>query len=119
MGLSKIRNVAAAVAACCAVLGMAPQAIAQSFGSMSMVDFEAARDSFFQQADHDGDFALSSDEQLDAMGASNSSLFECSDTDGDGLCTYSEFMDSGQSVFDRLDANHDGQLTASEVQSAQ
>jgi hypothetical protein len=84
-----------------------------------MVDFEAARDSYFQQADHDGDFALSSEEQLDAMGASNSDLFECDDSDGDGVCSYSEFLDSGQGLFDHLDTNHDGQLSTSEVQSAQ
>ena len=119
MGLSRIRGAALAVAACCAVLASAPRASAQSFGGMSMVDFEAARDSFFQQADHDGDFSLSSEEQLDAIGASNSELFDCSDTDGDGLCSYSEFLDSGQGLFDRLDTNHDGQLSATEVQSAQ
>jgi hypothetical protein len=119
MGLSKIRSAALAAAACCAMLGSAPEAIAQSFGGMSMVDFEAARDSFFQQADHDGDFALSGEEQLDALGASNSALFDCADTDGDGECSYSEFLDSGQSLFDRLDTNHDGQLTGSELQSVQ
>jgi hypothetical protein len=119
MGLSKIRGAALAAAACCAMLAGAPQAIAQSFGGMSMVDFEAARDSFFQQADQDGDFALSTEEQLDAMGASNSALFDCADTDGDGLCSYSEFLDSGQGLFDHLDSNHDGQLSTAEVQSAQ
>jgi hypothetical protein len=119
MGLSKIRGTALAVAACCAVLAIAPQAVAQSFGGMSVVDFEAARDSFFKSADLDGDYALSSEEQVDAMGASNSDLFECSDTDGDGLCSYSEFLDSGEGLFDHLDTNHDGQLSASEVQSVQ
>ncbi|HEY3146088.1 MAG TPA: hypothetical protein VGJ75_07045 [Dongiaceae bacterium] len=118
MGVTKIRA-AAWVVAWCAALAGAPQATAQSFASMSMVDFEAARDSFFQQADHDGDYALSSEEQLDAMGASNSNLFECTDTDGDGLCSYSEFLDSGESVFDHLDVNHDGRLSPNEVQSAQ
>ena len=119
MGLTKIRAAAWAVAVSCSALASAPQGMAQSFGGMSMVDFEAARDSFFQQADHDDDYALSSEEQLDAMGASNSSLFECDDTDGDGLCSYSEFLDSGETLFDHLDVNHDGRLSPSEVQSAQ
>jgi EF hand len=119
MGLSKMKGTVLAVAACCAALALVSPAIAQSFGGMSMVDFEAARDSYFQQADHDGDFALSTEEQLDAMGASNSDLFECDDSDGDGMCSYSEFLDSGQGLFDHLDANHDGQLSTSEVQSAQ
>jgi Ca2+-binding EF-hand superfamily protein len=84
-----------------------------------MVDLEAERDSFFQSADHDGDFALSSEEQMAAMGARHSGLFECWDSDGDGLCSYSEFLDSGQKVFDELDVNGDGRLSADEVQSTQ
>jgi Ca2+-binding EF-hand superfamily protein len=67
-------------------------------------------------ADRDGDFALSSEEQLSALGHANSALFECWDNDGDGLCSYSEFIDSGQQVFDELDADGDGNLTAEELQ---
>lgn len=100
----------------CCLLASAPQAVAQSFGGMGMIDLEAARDSFFNSADRDGDFALSSEEQLSAIGASNSQLFECWDGDGDGLCSYSEFLDSGQQVFDELDGNGDGHLTADELQ---
>jgi len=107
---------AVGLAFCCGLLAIAPQAAAQSFGAMSMVDLEAARDSFFQSADHDGDFALSGEEQLSAMGTSNSSLFECWDGDGDGLCSYSEFLDSGQKVFGELDVNGDGRLTPDELQ---
>lgn len=99
----------------CALLAGVP-AVAQSFGGMSMPDLEAARDSYFQSADHDGDFALSGEEQLSALGASNSNLFECWDEDGDGLCSYSEFLDSGQKVFSELDLNGDGRLTPDEVQ---
>lgn len=98
------------------LLTSAPQAAAQSFGAMGLMDLEAARDSFFQSADSDGDFALSSEEQLTAMGISNSELFECWDEDGDGLCSYSEFLDSGLKVFTELDVNGDGRLTPEEVQ---
>ncbi|MGH6894203.1 MAG: hypothetical protein ACREEP_18305 [Dongiaceae bacterium] len=93
-----------------------PQAVAQTFGGMGMIDLEAARDSYFNSADRDGDFALSSEEQLSAIGTSNSQLFECWDSDGDGLCSYAEFLDSGLQVFDELDANGDGHLTGDELQ---
>lgn len=94
----------------------ASQAMAQGFGGMGMLDLEAARDSFFNSADRDGDFALSSEEQLSALGQANSALFECWDNDGDGICSYSEFLDSGQQVFDTLDADGDGNLTTEELQ---
>lgn len=100
----------------CGLLAGISQAMAQGFGGMGMLDLEAARDSFFNSADRDGDFALSSEEQLSALGQANSALFECWDNDGDGLCAYSEFLDSGQQVFDALDANRDGNLTAEELQ---
>lgn len=109
---------AAMVLAVCLVAATAP-AQAQSFGGMSALDLESARDSFFQSADHDGDFALSSEEQLSALGASNADLFECWDDDGDGLCSYTEFLDSGQKVFSELDVNGDGRLSPEEIQSAQ
>jgi hypothetical protein len=91
-------------------------AAAQSFGSMSMPDLEAARDSFFQSSDNDGDFALSNEELLSAMGAANAGLFECWDEDGDGLCTYSEFLNSGARVFTERDLDGDGRLSPEEVQ---
>jgi EF hand len=100
----------------CWLLAGAPQLAAQSFSGMGLIDLEAARDSFFNNADRDGDFALSSEEQLAALGTSNSALFECSDSDGDGICSYSEFLDSGQQVFDTLDIDGDGNLTTEELQ---
>ncbi|MEZ5832152.1 MAG: hypothetical protein R3D05_13325 [Dongiaceae bacterium] len=100
----------------CVFLASVPQTAAQSFGSMSMLDLESARDSFFQSADHDGDFALSSEEQLSAMGASHSNLFECWDEDGDGVCSYTEFLDAGEKIFNELDVNGDGRLSPDEVQ---
>ena len=107
------------VAACCGFLASAPQVMAQSFGGMSMLDLEVARDSYFKSADLDGDFALSSEEQMNALSASNAEMYECFDSDGDGVCSYTEFLDSGQRVFDALDLNGDGQLSASEIQAAQ
>jgi hypothetical protein len=104
------------LAVCCGLLASLPQAAAQSFAGMGMVDFEAARDSFFQSADADGDFALSGEEQLSALSSSYAQLFECTDSDGDGVCGYTEFLDSGLTVFDALDANRDGRLTADELQ---
>ena len=114
MGLSKIRIGAPALVAL--LLSSALQADAQSFGSMSMLDVEAERDSFFQSADADGDFALSSDEQMSALSQQHAKLLECWDHDADGLCSYSEFLESGQKLFSELDMNGDGVLDAEELQ---
>jgi len=118
MGLKQLRGAMPAfvVALILNLLANVPQAAAQSFGGMSMMDLEAARDSFFQSADDDGDFALSNEEQLSAIGNANSGLFECWDQDGDGLCSYTEFLDSGTKVFSERDADGDGRLSPEEVQ---
>ena len=118
MGYKAIAATARSLAALALVLTMGvagSYAVAQA-GGMGLLDLEQARDSFFSSADADGDFALSSEEQMSAMGVSNSQLFECWDGDGDGLCSYTEYMDSAQRVFEELDSDGDGQLTAGEVQ---
>ncbi len=114
MGLSKIRIGAPALVAL--LLAGAFAASAQSFGGMSMLDVEEERDSFFQSADADGDFALSADEQSTALSQRHAKLLECWDGDGDGLCSYSEFLESGEKLFTDLDVNGDGVLDAEELQ---
>jgi len=114
MGLRKIRIGAPALAVL--LLYGAIQAAAQSFGGMSMLEVEAERENFFQSADVDGDFALSSDEQSSALTHANAKLLECWDSDSDGLCSYSEFLESGEKLFNQLDGNGDGVLDPSEVQ---
>jgi EF hand len=114
MGLSKIRIGAPAFLAL--LLAGALSAAAQSFGGMSMLDVEEERDSFFQAADADGDLALSPDEQLSAFSQQNAILLECWDDDGDGVCSYLEFIESGQKLFHELDVNGDGVLDSNEVQ---
>jgi hypothetical protein len=116
MGLSKIRIGMPALAAAALLLGGALQAAAQSFGGMSMLEVEAERDDFFQSADADGDFALSTDEQMSALSQRHAKLLECWDDDADGLCSYSEFLESGEKLFSELDVNSDGVLDAEEVQ---
>lgn len=115
MGLSRIRIGAPALAALLVLVGMLPAA-AESTGEMNMLEVEQERDSFFQSADADGDFALSNDEQLSAFSQQHAGLLECWDTDGDGLCSYAEFLESGQKVFSELDLNGDGTLSADEIQ---
>jgi len=114
MGLSKIRIGAPALAAL--LLAGALPAAAQTFGGMSVLDVEAERDSFFQSADADGDFALSADEQSTALSLKHAKLLECWDGDGDGVCSYSEFLESGEKLFADLDLNGDGVLDAEELQ---
>lgn len=114
MGLSRIGIGASTVVAL--LVGGALQAAAQSFGGMSMLDMEAERDSFFQSADADGDFALSTDEQASALSQRYAKLLECWDGDGDGLCSYAEFLASGEKLFADLDINGDGVLGAEELQ---
>jgi hypothetical protein len=99
----------------CSLLAGAPAA-AQSFAGMSMLDLETQRDDFFYAADGNGDFALSTEEQLNALTSPDVVLFECWDSDGDGLCAYSEFLDSGLRLFQSLDRDGDGRLSLLELQ---
>lgn len=119
MRLKRIKNEVAALMATLIVGGTllaGVHAAAQSFGGMSMLDLEADRDTYFQSADHDGDFALSTEEQLSAATNRHADLYECWDSDGDGLCSYSEFLDSGEKIFNHLDVNGDGHLSPDELQ---
>ena len=82
---------------------------------MSPIDFDAARMSYFNQADSDGDLMLSHDEIDHASSQGSSTLFEGTDSDGDGKVSIDEFIASGNDLFTRLDANGDGVLSAGEM----
>ncbi len=82
---------------------------------MSAIDFDGARMSFFNQADANGDLALSRDEFANATSQGNSQLFEGTDLDGDGLVSIDEYIESGNELFARLDANGDGVLSSGEM----
>lgn len=82
---------------------------------MSAIDFDSARMSFFNQADANGDLALSPDEMRQAMAHGGSPLFEGSDIDGNGGISLDEYMESGNELFSRLDADGDGVLSSGEM----
>jgi hypothetical protein len=84
-------------------------------GGMSGFEFDNARMSFFNKADHDGDFALSSDEMGEAMAHGGARLFEGADLDGDGIISIDEYLEYGNQLFPTLDVDGDGVLGEDEM----
>jgi hypothetical protein len=84
-------------------------------GGMSGFEFDSARMSFFNEADRDGDFALSFDEMGQAMAHGGSRLFEGTDLDGDGIISFDEYLEHGNQLFSSLDADGDGVLGEDEI----
>jgi len=89
--------------------------MAQSLDSaMDILQFDAARNDFFAQADTNLDLRLSQNEMTDALGLTAPAIFDGQDYDGDGYISYSEYLDSGEDLFATLDRNGDGVLTPDE-----
>jgi hypothetical protein len=84
-------------------------------GGMSGFDFDSARMSFFNQADINGDFALSRTERAQAMAHGDTRLFEGSDTNADGMISLDEYIEYGNQLFGSLDADGDGALGPGEM----
>lgn len=110
-----------AMLAAAAISLTAPAALAQEatiIGAdigMNAMDFDAARNSFFNQSDVDGDFALSFGEMADAMSHGGSRLFDGYDLDGDGFISYDEYVQTGNELFISMDADGDGILSPLEM----
>lgn len=107
--------VAMAVAIWGATSAIGAPALAQTADSgMDLFEFDSARSSFFEKADRDGDLALTGVELSDALGFSATPMFDGRDSDGDGLISYSEYLDSGTEIFSSLDRDGNGFLTMEE-----
>lgn len=98
-----------------AVAVISAPALAQSLaGHMDLAGLDAARGDFFMNADKNADFALSSGELSDALGFMATQAFDGKDLDGDGLISYSEYLDYGAQIFNLMDLNGDGVLSPDE-----
>jgi Ca2+-binding EF-hand superfamily protein len=88
-------------------------------GAVTRAEASAARTAIFNRLDSNGDSTLSAEERAAAASRRGAAqLMSSSDADGDGRLTRAEFMAAPYRVFDRLDANEDGVISAEEMATA-
>jgi len=58
------------------------------------------------------------DESMDKHRMSGADMVKAMDTDGDGTVSASEHAAAAEKIFAKVDANHDGYMTAAEMKSA-
>ncbi len=92
-------------------------------GAISTEEVEAMKAAKFAEADANGDGGLTM-EEIEAwheaqrekrMQARKERMFDKRDTNGDGVISIDEFEDRGMPMFERLDADEDGEITAEEL----
>lgn len=90
---------------------------ANTDGVVSHAEAEAMRTAQFNRLDTNGDGYLSQAER-NVVPRVGRRLRHVSDADNDGRLSRSELMAAPYRGFNRLDANHDGAISAAEVEAA-
>ena len=108
--------------------GMLAAADANHDGNISRAEFDAARAARFTQMDanHDGSLQASErpqwgggDHPPAAAPAGGAPPAMRGDTNGDGVLSRAEFDAQGAAMFGRLDADHNGTISAAEITAMQ
>ena len=86
-------------------------------GAVTRAEAQTARRLQFGRLDTDGDGYLSETERAAAPGGGRM-LNQIPDPDGDGRISRDEMMAAPYRVFDRLDADSDGTISAAEIEAA-
>ena len=94
--------------------GMMQRADTNGDGSISRAEFIAQSDQRFARLDKNGDGKLTADELAGGRGMGGRGMTGA-DANGDGVITRAEFTAQAEDRFAKLDANHDGQISADEM----
>jgi Ca2+-binding EF-hand superfamily protein len=93
-------------------------------GVITRAEFFAAQERLFTRLDRDADGYVDKDDQSHRLAGRSKAqgrlaeLVARLDKDGDGRISEAEFLDGSAFMFDRADADHNGELSTEEVAAA-